>query len=229
MNHFVFFGLAVSLASIFGQGQIRFETDLRPQVDVPVFKGSGYGPGPAFSAQLYLLSEKGTVTPLGPATTFRAAGSGIDAIADHYVKPVDVTVPNVPPGSSVTLMMRAWRTALGSYENSVDGCDGGQSLPFTITLGGGDLPPAPLSTLTSFGIGHLECSFGPPAITGISIKGGQIVISTGGTTEWTRLLASTNLQSWTDLNLVSTPISVYERTFTIPHPPSYQYYRLLEP
>ena len=224
---FVFLLCATSLVSVFGQGQIRFETDLRPLVDAPVTRNAR-GPGPEFSAQLYLVDENGSVTnALTPTTTFRAAGTGIDAIADRYVNPVDVTVPNLPPGTTVHLIMRVWRTSAGTYENS-GGCDNGQSAPFTITLGGGDLPPARVTGLLAFTIGNLGC-FVPPVISAISVENGQIIITADYTTDLTQVLATTNFQTWTNLNVPGTLISYKRRTFAVSPGASYEYYRLEEP
>jgi hypothetical protein len=159
VNKVFFLVCVASFGSAFGQGQIRFETR-GASLDAPVL-WRGSGPGPNFTAQLYLLDQSGNpVTPLNPTTTFRAATAG-DPLASRYVNPVDVTVSNVPPGSTVSLIMRAWRTSLGSYKNAVSTCDFGQSAPFTITLGGDGVPPAPLRTLQAFTMGYLECPRSP--------------------------------------------------------------------
>jgi hypothetical protein len=181
------------------------------------------------------LDQSGNpVTPLSPTTTFRAAGSaGADIIADRYVNPVDVTVTNVPPGSSVTLIMRVWRTSLGSYEKARSTCDFGESAPFMITLGGGGVPPAPLRTLRVFALGYLECPWGPPRIIGISLSNNQVIVSADALSGQTRLLASANLRTWTDLNLSSTPVLstnfFNQGTFSLDRRLSYEYYRLKEP
>jgi hypothetical protein len=228
VNPLFFFVCAAPIASAFGQGQIRFETYLPSVVDANVTLPDVRGPGPEFSAQLYLADASGFVTnALAPATTFRAAGSGIDAIADRYVEPIDVTVPNFAPGSSVNLIMRVWRTSSGSYDNS-GGCDKGQSAPFTITLGGGNLPPAPLTTLRAFTLGNLGC-YVHPFISAISIKNGQVLITADDVTDQTQVLGTTNLQTWINLNLIGTPTSFRHRTFTISPGLSYENYRLEEP
>jgi len=228
VNKAILFLCGVSLVSVFGQGVIRFETDLGAEVDAPVFlPGFAGGPGPDFSAQLFILSES-SLTPLSPATNFRFAGSGVDAVADRYVNPIDVTVPDHPPGSSVTLVMRVWRTSAGSYDHS-DGCARGQSAPFTITLGGGDLPPAPLTGLFSFILGHLGC-FPPPwaVIAAISIQNGQAIVTAIQTTENTRLQGTRDLHTWTNLASTTAVVAGATRTFTVDAPESYQYYRLVQ-
>jgi hypothetical protein len=229
----LFFLLCASpLLSAFGQGEIRFETYLPALVDAPVTAIDTrplLGPGPAFSAQLFLTDAQGNVTnALTPATTFRDAGLGKDSILDRYVEPVNITVPNHPPGTSVFLVMRAWPTSLGSYEAAAGSCDRGQSIPFKITLGGGDLPPAPLITLQAFTMGGL--CYSRPMFTGITQTNGQVVITADRTTDNTRLLATTNLHAWINLNVTGLFISPHKRTFTVAASQlHHEYYRLEEP
>jgi hypothetical protein len=233
VNKVFLFLFAVPLASAFGQGRIRFETDFRPLVDAPVTLpslGVIRGPGPQFSAQLFIASGT-TLLPLSPATTFRAAGVGAEAIADRYVVPTEVTVTNLQPGSSATLVMRVWKTSLGSYENArlFAGCDIGESIPFTITLGGGDLPAAPLSGLQGFTLGNLGCYRQLPFITAISKEGTRVIITADRTTSNTLLQVSSNLQVWNDLLATITALSGTIRTFTIDANAPREYYRLVEP
>jgi hypothetical protein len=230
VNHLFFFVFAASLVSAFGQGQLRFETK-SAVLDAPVTLPGGRGPGPDFTAQLWLADPSGVaVTALSPTTTFRAAGAGTNAIANRYVNPVDVTVPNFPPGSRVILMMRVWRTSLGSFNDSAASCDRGQSNPFIITLGGGDLPPAPLTTLYAFTLGYLSCfsRASVPVITAVSVENGQLVLTADSTTDQTRVQATTKFQTWTDLNVTGTLVGAPTRTFTVGLPVSNEYFRLDE-
>lgn len=153
-------GLAI-LAGLnsFGQGQVVFANKVGTEVDAPMeIGGTINGPGPSWTAALCLLSEDGTVTPLTPTTTFRAAGFGAAAIADRYLIPVTVDVPGSPPGTAATFIVRAWLSAVGSYEAAVNGGFGGlpmgppagQSAPFTVVVGGGLLPSANLVSLRNF-------------------------------------------------------------------------------
>ena len=66
---------------------------------------------------------------------------------------IDRREPGVESGSNATLVMRAWETALGSFESAVRaGYHYGESAPFLIRVGGGPLPAAYLDTLQPFDI-----------------------------------------------------------------------------
>jgi hypothetical protein len=138
-------------AASYGQGQVVFANKVGTAVDAPVFmQGTQNGPGAGFSAQLF-LSSGGSLTALTPATTFRPAGTGAAAIADRYWVNQDVIVPGVASGANATFVVRAWKTSAGSYDNSaIDGR--GESAPFTVAVGGGQLPPANLTTLQGFSV-----------------------------------------------------------------------------
>jgi hypothetical protein len=156
--------LQFGVRSAFCQGQIVFG-NIGGGVDAPVvIVGSRVGPGPGWSAQLY-LQNAGSLTPLTPTTTFRASGTGAAAIADRYLNSVTVEIPGVQPGNPATFVMRVWQTSLGSYDQAV--VNRGESLPFTVVVGGGILPPANLVTLQSFAVGWPE----PSTIT-LGILGG---------------------------------------------------------
>ena len=52
-------------ATSFAQGQINFATKVGTDVDASVIiAGTGNGPGPDWSAQLYFQSQNGSLTPL---------------------------------------------------------------------------------------------------------------------------------------------------------------------
>ena len=82
--------LAVLLTTItcFAQGQVNFANRVDTIVDAPVFLYpplDGPGPGPHFTAQLYLQGPTGALTPLTPSSTFRPLGTeGFGLIADRY-------------------------------------------------------------------------------------------------------------------------------------------------
>jgi len=138
----------VTVAS-YGQGQVVFG-NLGGGVNAPVMYGdTGHGPGPDFSAQLF-LSANGTLTPLTPATTFRPAGTGPQAIADRYWVTQTVDVPGVTPGNNATFVVQAWKTATGLDAAKAANADYGVSTPVTIAVGGGTLPPANLTGLAGF-------------------------------------------------------------------------------
>jgi hypothetical protein len=138
-------------AATYGQGQVVFANRVTGVFDSPVtVQGSNplVGPGPAWSAQLYLQNGT-TLTPLTPVQTFRAAGTGAAAIADRYWNQTTVDVP-VAPGANATFVVRAWQTAAGSFDASKAAGNFGESAPFTVAVGGGTLPPANLTTLQAF-------------------------------------------------------------------------------
>jgi hypothetical protein len=136
-------------AASYGQGQVVFANKVGTAVDAPVFlAGTQTGPGPDYSAQLY-LSAGGSLTPPTPVTTFRAAGTGPAAIADRYWINADVIVPGVASGATATFIVRAWKTSAGSWDAATL-VGRGQSQPFDVAVGGGQLPPANLTTLQGF-------------------------------------------------------------------------------
>jgi len=149
--------LLIALAAAFiavasyGQGQVVFANKVGTAVDAPVFLNalnSGTGPGPTWSAQLFLVGANNSLTPLGTPTSFRAAGTGAAAIADRYWNNQTVDVA-VAPGANADFVVRAWQTAAGSYDASAGK---GQSAQFTVAVGGGTLPPSNLTTLQSFAV-----------------------------------------------------------------------------
>lgn len=145
--------LMIPLAS-YGQGQVVFVNKVGTALDAAVtLVGTQYGPGPNYTVQLFLSDPSGVVTPLTPASTFRPAGTGAAAIADRYWVSQDVIIPGVPPGTAATFVVRAWKTSEGSFETAP--LDRGESTPFTVTVGGGTLPPANLTTLQGFTVGML--------------------------------------------------------------------------
>lgn len=139
--------LMVSVAA-YGQGQVVFNNRVPGVVDARVTFGPGLpfsgGVGEGFSAQL-LGGPAGTpvdqLVALTPVTTFRTSSEA----AKGYVNPTTVTLPNVAPGGSATIVMRAFNGAdFGSSAIF------GESAPITLTVGGGTLPPANLVGLQGF-------------------------------------------------------------------------------
>jgi hypothetical protein len=162
--------VAATVAS-YGQGavgQVVFANKVGTALDAPVtIAGSNpaVGPGPGYSAQLYLANADGSAgAALTPASTFRAAGTGAAAIADRYWLPQTVDVTGHAPGDSVSFLVRAWQTSQGSYDAATSK---GQSLPFTVAIGGGTLPPANLLTLQSFTV----TSVPEPSIIALGVLG----------------------------------------------------------
>ena len=121
-------------AATYGQGQVNFQnfealTDASRGVYRP---GGTQGAGAGVTAGLFLVVNGAlSATPLGTTTFFTDPG------AEFLYNPVDVTLPGNPGGTTVTLRVRAWDTALGSFANatSANGLRG-ESLDFTQALGG---------------------------------------------------------------------------------------------
>jgi hypothetical protein len=142
--------------STFGQGTIVFNNRTGP-IDAPVRRPDGTGAGAGISAQLFLVTGAPgaeTYTALTPATTFRTTSPA----AAFYVNQQTVSVPTVAPGSSATVVMRAWE---GTSYDAAAGGNGmlfGQSGAVTISLGGtpagggAPLPDAILTGLTGFNL-----------------------------------------------------------------------------
>ena len=91
------FGFA---ASANGQGSVLFANQVGTTVNAPVFiYGTSAGPGPDYSAQLYLYGPDNSLTPIIPITTF--SGSGPSSTEDRYWIPQTVDV-SVQPGTDAT-------------------------------------------------------------------------------------------------------------------------------
>jgi hypothetical protein len=141
--------------SAFGQGAVVFNNRVGTEVNAgvacinqPFGGGAGRGPGPGYTAQLLLVGSGGSLTPLFPTTTFRTTS----AAAGFFINGVDVTIPGVSPGSPATLRMVVWLSAYGSYEAARGHGFGGESINFTVTTGGGLLPPTNLVGLQPFSV-----------------------------------------------------------------------------
>lgn len=124
-----------------GNGQLYFSNRVGKDVDAPVLRPDGSGAGVGVTAQLCLVGSDGTLTPLGPATTFRTSSSA----ALPYINAVTITVPNAGPGTTVTVRMRAWEGA--SYETA---SLKGESNDVKVALGGETIVPPNLVGLRGF-------------------------------------------------------------------------------
>lgn len=132
-----------------GQGFVNFDTRVPGGVDAPIRIDLGdgsRGPGPLYSAALYLVGDGGRSLTLVPdsLTTF---GSGADAV---YIVPKVVQIPGVPGGTSATFVLGMWQTAEGSFEGAIVR---GQSERFTVIPSASSAFPADLpATLTGFNL-----------------------------------------------------------------------------
>lgn len=141
----------VSVAS-YAQGTVSFNTRITGVVDAPVTLGSaaGAGPGALYSAELVLVGDNGSITPIpGSITTFRTSATA-PALEKYVVTVPEVAIPGVPTGGSANVAFRAWLTSAGSYDAAPES-QRGMSAPVTVTgLGGGPTPPANLVGLQGF-------------------------------------------------------------------------------
>jgi hypothetical protein len=155
----------------YSQGQVLFANRVVDAgLDAPVFiMGTQQGPGPDWTAQLFVVGPVGSLTPLIPTSTFQAAGTGADAILDRYWNAQVVEVPGVTPGNNVTFRVRAWLTSAGSFDAAQFRAE---SADFTVTVGGGVLPPANLATLQGFTV----FIWPEPSTLVLGIIGGVIVL-----------------------------------------------------
>ncbi|MBI2947758.1 MAG: VCBS repeat-containing protein [Verrucomicrobia bacterium] len=136
-------GVSVSFKNFVADGTVWFNNHVLGEVEARVLLPNGMGVGAGWTAQLYGGPEGGRLVPLHPVTTFRTAS----AATAGYVEPVQVSVPEVPPGAKATLVMTAY------YGDSFESAGlFGQSKPITVTLGGGIYPPANLIALEGFTI-----------------------------------------------------------------------------
>lgn len=129
-------------SSALAQGTVNFNNLVPGVVDAPVIFCPGVGPSSFFRTTLWIYRGGFELTQLFPSTTFAVGGDS----SVGYVVPVTVDVPGVLPGGQVTLIMGV-SGIFGPAEA------GGQSAPFTVTVGGAGLPPGNLVGLQSFAVG----------------------------------------------------------------------------
>jgi len=145
-------------------------------LDAPVTLASDptKGPGGTWSAQLFLSDAAGTsLTPITGATTaFNNAGTGAAAIADRYFKGITVDLPStIAPLANQTFVVGAYPTAAGTFDAAKAAGTFGVSTPFTVTVGGGTLPPANLTTLTAFTVAIPE-----PSVIALGVLGASALL-----------------------------------------------------
>src|SRR5262245_14940878 len=159
--------LAVLLTAVpsFAQGQVNFANRVGANgeiVNAPVtLNGTLSGPGPDYTAQLFFLQgANGSLTPLIPTSSFGTDLSLPSAIRGQFWQAKVVDVP-VQPGTPTTFVVGVWRTSAGSYDAARAAGDAFSSDIFIVPVGGGNLPPADLTTLRAFTVVYPE----PSAIT----------------------------------------------------------------
>ena len=178
--------LAVLLTTItcLAQGQVYFANRVGAGgsiLNAPVtIVGTQIGPGPDYSAQLFLVNADSSLTPLTPASTFNKAGTGSAAIASQFWAPQTVTIPGHFAGESLNFKVRAWLTSAGTFDNAVSqGQLVGQSDNFNAVLGGvasdASVPPttpANLLNLKSF----VVFDFPEPSTLTIGLLGAAVLV-----------------------------------------------------
>lgn len=137
--------LIVTVASVYGQGEVIFNNRITGSVEArvtfaPGNPDAGQGVGAGFTAQLFGAPQttvESNLQALTPTTTFRTSS----AAAQGYVNQVTVAVPGVGSGLTATLQMRVFDS---------NGLQVGKSNMIDVQLGGGTLPPANLVGLQAF-------------------------------------------------------------------------------
>jgi hypothetical protein len=133
----IFYALAALCRHALADGQVFFNTHIRGGVDAPFTRADGTGLGAGYTAGLFLVNGT-TLLPLFPTTTFRTD----PPTSTPYVNSLVVTVPNLNPGQTVTLRMRAWKGA--NYETAACRLESGD---ITVVLGGDVIIPPNLTGL----------------------------------------------------------------------------------
>jgi hypothetical protein len=131
-------------AASYGQGTVLL-SNLGGGVNAPVMlEGTGHGPGPGYTAQLFLTSG-GQNLALTPASTFRPA-TAAQPTADRYLvtPPPEVTVPGVAASAKADFALRVWPSSFATYDAAQAAGAAGQQTIAGVTLGGGLIPPANL-------------------------------------------------------------------------------------
>jgi hypothetical protein len=137
--------------------------------------------GADWAAQLYWAPGPGapesSLTPVGSPVNFTTGG------AAGFVGPVVVVMPGAPPGSTVTVQMRAWNISAGlTYEIALATLGGwtGYSYPINVNHlggpdpgGGPDWPPAPLVGLRGF---YVYIPIPEPTSLALGVLGAAILL-----------------------------------------------------
>lgn len=138
---------------VLAQGQISFANDIfsvPPTAEQPngaVVGDMGGVPidGAAGWAQLYAPNAQGSYEPVGAAVNFLTG-----SFAGYFAGGVR-NVPNVVPGASGMIDVRAWLDSAGqTYEAAVaTGINYGMSGPFEVATGGAGSPPSVPGNMTA--------------------------------------------------------------------------------
>lgn len=131
--------LAVSAAN--AQGTFNFLTfNAAPELGVVSVDTGGLA-GALYSGQIFGSSsstDPGAFVAFGNVGTFITTAGGPQGVINGGAQ----TVAGIGAGTVVNVVLRAWDTASGSYEQALLTGTSGQSQVFQITLGGGSPPLA---------------------------------------------------------------------------------------
>jgi hypothetical protein len=164
-------------AASYAQGTLNFNTRFSAAaVDAPVYLEAvgGPGPGPAYTAALYTVGAGDSLTLIPDSVTTFRDGSSAAALA-RYVNKGEIAIPGVAAGP-VTLRMRAWRTADGSFTTaSPDGTfSRGESGNFVVqTLG---TPPGAPGDLPSSFTGFIVTTVPEPSTIALGVLGAAALL-----------------------------------------------------
>lgn len=116
----------------------------------PILGIDGVGlTGTGFLAQLWAGPNEASLAPIGDALSFRPTGTkGILLNSSP-----DRVIASVAGGAAAVCQIRAWDAAGGATWDAgskFEGGSSGMSATFTVTTGGGGVPPGPPAALTGF-------------------------------------------------------------------------------
>src|SRR5687768_10444281 len=101
---------AAATVSLMGQGTVRFDNRVQGVLDAPMFESDGTTRlDNRFVAQMYVV-QGGSAFAVSPQVPFR---TGVSA---GYFFGGDVAVPGVAPGQNVTIEVRFWEAAFGTFD-----------------------------------------------------------------------------------------------------------------
>lgn len=165
--------LAGTLTAV-AQGTVHFTTKLAGVVDAPVIYGENRelvtGTGShAIMGQLYAGTPGGFMMPVGVPIPFRS-----DADRGYITTGGEVLIPGTVPGGSAHVQLVAWWVGMGStFAEALSEGRGNIGLSAVIAvngLGGGTIPPAPLTGLQGFSISAIpEASTSSLALLGAAL------------------------------------------------------------
>jgi hypothetical protein len=175
----------VTVAS-YGQGQVNFQNRVGTGgsiLNAPVkIAGTENGPGPDWTAQLFLVGPNNSLTPLTPPSTFAKAGTGSAAISSQFWAQKTVDVPGHFAGENLNFVVQSWLTSLGSYDAAVKANQGGfgASDPFSAVIGGASsdpsAPPATPANLVNLKAFTVAPQVPEPSIIALGVLGASALL-----------------------------------------------------